>query len=163
MPSGPFAHICFLVRDLDASVAQWTKILSVLDSRQLEQNLVQYDNFSGGEDRMRWATFVSDHGAEIQLIEPSPGTPLYRRLEKMGDHVHHVCFTTDDVAGALADLRQAGIATAGEVSQDPSMPWQEWGWISPKSANGVLIEVAKPYHSDNDGKWHPGPKLTTAP
>lgn len=158
MPSGPLAHICFLVRDLDAAVDHWTKILRVLDPKQVEQKLVRYDDFEGGEDKMRWATFVSDHGAEIQMIEPGPATPLYKRLEKHGDHVHHICLTTDDVPNALERLRAEGIETLGEVSRDPNMTWQEWGWVSPKSAHGVLVEVAKPYHSKNDGKWYPGPK-----
>ncbi|MDB5422803.1 MAG: methylmalonyl-CoA epimerase, partial [Phenylobacterium sp.] len=37
----------------------------------------------------------------------------------------------------------------------PAMPWQQWGWVGPTSAHGVLIEVAKPYESHNDGNWHP--------
>jgi methylmalonyl-CoA/ethylmalonyl-CoA epimerase len=154
VPSGPLAHICLLVRDLDVAVSDWTKILGVLDPKQLEKKLVWYEGFEGGEDRMRWATFVSDHGAEIQLIEPAPGTPLGRRLEKHGEHVHHICLTTSDVEGSLDKLRQDGIETVGDVSGDPNMKWQKWGWVSPKSAHGVLVEVAKPYQTKNDGKWH---------
>ena len=45
---------------------------------------------------MRWATFVSNGGAEIQLMEPAADSPLGRRLAKHGEHVHHICFTTDD-------------------------------------------------------------------
>jgi methylmalonyl-CoA/ethylmalonyl-CoA epimerase len=156
MPSGPLAHIAFLVRDLDKAVEDWTKILSVLDPKQLDKKLVRYDDFEGGEDRMRWATFVSDHGAEIQLIEPAPGTPLGRRLEKHGEGVHHICLTTTDVEGSLDTLKAQGIQVVGEVSGDPVMKWQKWGWIGPASSHGVLVEVAKPYESRNDGKWHPG-------
>lgn len=155
MPSGPLAHICLLVKDLDQAIEDWTKILGVLDPGQLEKRLVRYEHFEGGEDRMRWATFVSDHGAEIQLMEPAPNTPLGRRLEKHGEHVHHVCLTTTDVNGSLDTLRRKGIETTGSVSSDPTMPWQEWGWVSAKSAHGVLVEVAKPYATRNDGKWYP--------
>lgn len=154
MPSGPFAHICFLVKNLDAAIEKWTTILGVLDPGQLERKIVRYDDFTGGDDRMRWATFVSDHGAEIQLMEPGPATPLYKRLEKLGDHCHHVCFTTEDVEGSLAALRDKGIQTVGDVSRDDTMPWQEWGWVSHKDANGLLIEVAKPYRTKDDGKWY---------
>ena len=73
MPSGPFAHVCLLVKDLDKAVEDWTKILGVLDPQQLEQRIVRYDDFEGGEDRMRWATFVTAGGAEIQLMEPGSG------------------------------------------------------------------------------------------
>ncbi|CAH1663824.1 MULTISPECIES: VOC family protein [unclassified Chelatococcus] len=155
MPSGPFAHVCLLVRNLDEAVDHWTKILSVLDPKQLEKRVVRYDGFEGGEDRMRWATFVSDHGAEIQLMEPAPNTPLGRRLEKYGEGVHHIALTTNDVEGSLAALKEKGIDSVGEISGDPEMSWQKWGWISPKHAHGVLVEVAKPYKSKGDGKWYP--------
>lgn len=155
MPSGPFAHVCLLVHDLDKAIEDWTKILGVLDPKQLDKRLVRYDEFEGGEDRMRWATFVSDHGAEIQFIEPGPDTPLWRRLQKHGEHVHHICLTTKDVPGSLDKLKEAGIETLGGISRDSKMTWQEWGWVSGKSAHGVLVEVAKPYESHDDGKWYP--------
>ena len=84
MPSGPFAHVCLLVEDLDKAVEDWTKLLKVLDPGQLEEPLVRYEDFEGGEDRMRWATFVSHGGAEIQLMEPAADSPLGRRLAKHG-------------------------------------------------------------------------------
>ena len=154
MPSGPFAHVCILVQDLDVAIEHWTKILSVLDPKQIEKKIVRYDHFEGGADKMRWATFVSDHGAEIQLMEPAPGTPLDRRLKKHGEHVHHICLTTNDVKGSLEKMKAIGVETTGGVSSDPSMPWQEWGWIAAPYAGGVLVEVAKPYESRNDGKWY---------
>ena len=152
MPSGPFAHICLLVKDLDQAVEDWTKLLEVLDPGQLEEPLVRYEDFEGGEDRMRWATFVSHGGAEIQLMEPAPESPLGRRLAKHGEHVHHICFTTDDPDETAKRLADAGLRTSGEVSSDPSMPWQRWTWVLPDSAHGTLVEVARPYRAVG-GKW----------
>ena len=147
MPSGPFAHVCMLVKDLDKAVEDWTKMLRVLDPGQLEDPIVRYDTFSSGADAgMKWATFVSHHATEIQFIQPAPGTPLGDRLEKMGEHVHHLCFTTTDVPGTLAKLSSEGIQLAGggKTYNDPDMTWQKWGWVSPKSAHGVLLEIASP-------------------
>ncbi|HEY1689765.1 MAG TPA: VOC family protein [Solirubrobacteraceae bacterium] len=155
MPAGPFAHICLLVEDLDRAVEDWQRILGVLDPQQLERQLVRYEDFSGGEDRMRWATFVSDGGAEIQLMEPGPQTPLGRRLAKHGEHVHHICFTTDDVESTMSSLRAQGIDASDEVFSDPTMPWQRWSWVGPKSAHGTLVEVARPYRAV-DGRWESG-------
>jgi methylmalonyl-CoA/ethylmalonyl-CoA epimerase len=154
MPNGPFAHVCFLVNDLDAAIRDWKRILAVLDPRQLEHPVVRYEDFEGGEDRMRWATFVSEHGAEIQLIEPTADSPLGRRLAKHGEGVHHLCFTTDDPEGAAARLAADGAHVSGEISQDDSMPWQRWTWVLPDSANGTLIEIARPYRA-RDGRWEP--------
>ncbi len=157
MPSGPFAHVCMLVHDLDKAIADWTRILSVLDPQALTDPVVRYDGFSSGADQdMRWATFVANHSAEIQLIQPAPGTPLGDRLAAKGEHVHHLCFTTNDVAGSLAKLAAQGVQVLGDgaTNRDPTMTWQEWGWIGPKSAHGVLVEVAAPYESHGDGRWH---------
>lgn len=155
MPSGPFAHVCILVNDLDRAIEDWTKILTALDPGQVEQQIVRYDDFEGGDDRMAWATFVSDHGTEIQFMAPGPGTPLGRRLAKHGEGVHHLCFTTDDPAAVSARLAEQGISTSEEVFSDPQMPWQRWTWIGPDSAHGTLVEIARPYRAVA-GAWVSG-------
>jgi len=155
MPSGPFAHICLLVKDLDQAVEDWTRILRVLDPEQLEEPIVRYDEFEGGEDSVRWVTFVSHKGAEIQLMEPGDKGPLAERMAKHGEGVHHICFTTDDPEETSRRLADEGIEVTGEVSEDPTMPWQRWTWVLPKSAHGTLVEVARPYKAV-DGKWQSG-------
>ena len=160
MPSGPFAHVCMVVRDLDVAVEDWTKILRVLDPQSLEKRIVRYDEFSAGADAgMRWATFVNDHSTEIQFIQPAPGTPMGDRLEKVGEHVHHLCFTTDDVPGAMERMKAEGLHLPGngQVFNDPEMTWQRWSWVGAKSTHGALIEVASPYESKNDGNWYGAP------
>ena len=156
MPSNALAHICFLVNDLDRAIEDWTKILTVLDPGQLEEPIVRYEAFEAGGDTMRWATFVSHGGAEIQLMEPGPETPLGRRLAKRGEHVHHICFTTPDVPGTMARLKEEGVELqSDEVFNDPTMPWQEWSWVPPAATHGTLVEVARPYRAV-DGKWESG-------
>jgi methylmalonyl-CoA/ethylmalonyl-CoA epimerase len=156
MPSSPMAHICLLVEDLDKAIDDWQKILKVLDPGQLEEPIVRYDDFEGGDDEMRWVTFVANHGAEIQLCEPAPDTPMGRRLAKHGESVHHICFTTPDVPAAARELADEGLSVdADHTYSDPTLPWQEWTWIMPDSAHGVLVEVARPYKAV-DGKWADG-------
>jgi methylmalonyl-CoA/ethylmalonyl-CoA epimerase len=160
MPSGPFAHVCMVVRDLDTAIEDWTKILRVLDPASLEDRIVKYDEFSSGDDAgMKWATFVNPTGTEIQFIQPAPGTPMGDRLDKVGEHVHHFCFATDDVPGAMEKLAAEGLHVmgGGKTYNDPDMTWQKWSWVGPKSTHGCLIEVASPYESRNDGKWHHAP------
>ena len=108
MPSGPMAHICLLVRDLDRAVEDWTKLLQALDPGQLEQQIVRYDDFEGGDDDMRWATFVSDHGAEIQLMQPADETPLARRLNKHGEGRPPHLLHDRRPCGRLAAARRRG-------------------------------------------------------
>lgn len=156
MPSNSFAHICMLVKDLDRAIEDWTKILRVLDPDQLEEPIVRYEHFEAGGDTMRWATFVSHNGPEIQLMEPGPETPLGQRLAKRGEHVHHICFTTPDVRRTMALLKEEGVELkSDEVFSDPTMPWQEWSWVPPAATHGPLVEVARPYRAV-DGKWESG-------
>lgn len=156
MPSGPLAHICLMVKNLDQAIEDWRKILGVLDPGQLDEPLVRYDDFEGGDDEMRWVTFVSDHGAEIQLVEPAPGTPLGHRMDKVGEHVHHICFTTGDVPAAAQQLAASGLdVDSDNTYSDPNMPWQHWTWVLPSSAHGVLVEIARPYRAV-EGKWESG-------
>ncbi len=155
MPSNAFAHVCLLVKDLDRAIEDWTKILRVLDPGQLEEPVVRYEQFEAGGDTMRWATFVSHAGAEIQLMEPGRETPLGRRLARRGEHVHHICFTTPDVPGTMARLKDEGLELqSDEVFNDPTMPWQEWSWVSPAATHGTLVEVARPYRAV-EGRWEP--------
>lgn len=155
MPSGPLAHICLLVNDLDQAVADWRSILEVLDNEQLREPIVRYDDFTGGDDQMRWVTFASQRGTEIQLCEPAPDTPLGQRLAKRGEHVHHICFTVQDVPAAARQLADAGVEVDAEHTySDHTLTWQEWTWVGPRSAHGVLVEIAKPYRAV-DGKWQP--------
>ena len=41
MPSGPFAHVCLLVKDLDQAVEDCTKSLRALDPEQVEERIVR--------------------------------------------------------------------------------------------------------------------------
>ena len=152
MPSGPLAHICLLVEDLDQAIEDWTKILRVLDPEQLEEPIVRYDKFEGGDDTMRWATFVSDDGAEIQLMQPGR-TP---RSVAGSPSAVSTCITSASlptIPAAWLVKREARVSTepATRIS-DPAMPWQRWSWVMPDSAHGTLVEVARPYRAV-DGKW----------
>jgi methylmalonyl-CoA/ethylmalonyl-CoA epimerase len=156
MPGGPLAHICFVVRDLDRAVEDWTKILGVLDPAQLAEKVVRVDRWEAGGDIMSSATFVNPAGCEIQLLCPLNDGPLGKRLEKRGEHVHHVCFTSPDLPNAVAKLAESGIElTSTELQHDPAVPWQYWTFISPASSHGTLVELAYPYEPV-DGEWLPG-------
>jgi methylmalonyl-CoA/ethylmalonyl-CoA epimerase len=161
MPSGPLAHVCFLVKDLDQAIEDWRKILGVLDPDQLAEPIVRYDRFEAGEDEMAWATFVNPNGCEIQLLSPLNDGPLGRRLARHGEGVHHIAFTHPRLPEAVDELEKAGVElTSRELSQDPLLPWQHWTFVSPESSHGLLVEVAYPYRPV-EGRWEPGYDATT--
>jgi methylmalonyl-CoA/ethylmalonyl-CoA epimerase len=156
MPGGPLAHICLVVRDLEQAIADWTAILRELDPGQLEEPIVRVEKWEAGGDVMSSATFVNPTGCEIQLLCPLNDGPLGQRLAKRGEHVHHICFTSPDLPGAVARLAENGIKlTSTELQNDPKIPWQHWTFISPESSHGTLVELAYPYRPV-DGVWEPG-------
>jgi methylmalonyl-CoA/ethylmalonyl-CoA epimerase len=153
MTERKLAHVCLLVRDIHVAMDHYRQILSVVDPQQVVEPTVFYDDFGEGEERLAFATFVSD-GCEIQLMQPkTPGTALYRRLEKLGEHVHHICFTSDSVDGTVKQLEATGVGVVSEgISHDPQLPWQFWTFVDPKLSHGILIELANSY-SSVDGEW----------
>jgi len=67
------------------------------------------------------------------------GTALYRRLDKLGEHVHHVFFTAEDVNATVKALASAGSGIVEEgISNDPNVPWQFWTFVDPTMTQGVF-------------------------
>jgi methylmalonyl-CoA/ethylmalonyl-CoA epimerase len=154
-----------LVRDIHQAIENYRRILSVVDPAQVEQQIVYYDDFGVGEERLAFATFPSaSGGCEVQFMQPkTPGTTLYRRLEKLGEHVHHIAFTAPDVHDVVRELNEQGVAIVEEgISHDPQIPWQYWSFVDPEITHGVLVELANNYDSV-EGKWAAGEGVTQEP
>jgi methylmalonyl-CoA/ethylmalonyl-CoA epimerase len=158
-----FAHVCLLVSDIEKAIENYRSILGVVDPQQVEQQIVYYEDFGVGEERLAFATFPSAGGCEIQFMEPkTPGTPLYERLQSRGEHVHHICFTSPEVEQVVGQLEENGIDVVPQgVVKDPNMDWQRWTFIHPKYSHGVLIELANEYKSVG-GQWEAGDTVAQA-
>jgi methylmalonyl-CoA epimerase len=84
--------------------------------------------------------------ALIELLEPtSPDSPIARFLDKRGPGIHHLCLAADDVDAAGVALAAAGVQllrpqpTAGAGGTRVH-------FVHPKSASGVLVELAEGAH-----------------
>lgn len=150
MPKVKFDHVSFLVRDLNATIKDYQQMLAVLDPEQAKQ-IVWGEGVEQGY-KLRWATFVNPSGAALQFFESENPYDL-KLLEKYGERVHHIAFTSDDIQKTVSDLDKAGIPlTSKELSGPGNMPWLKWTFVPPKKAHGVLIEVATRYKVEN-GQW----------
>ena len=155
MPEMRLDHISFLVRDLDAAIVKWRRILGILDPGQAER--ITYGEGVEGGETMRWATFVNPNGASIQLFQPVGEGFLAKILEKRGEIVHHIAFLSSDVNTTVEELRAADIPMVQEDNTAPdTMPWLKWNFIPPDYVGGVLIEVAQRYDVEGD-RWVPVP------
>jgi methylmalonyl-CoA/ethylmalonyl-CoA epimerase len=87
--------------------------------------------------------------AAIEVIAPAGqagqggNEGLERFLDKRGPGLHHICFEVDDLPGALASLKQAGIRLIDEVPR-PGARGHLVAFLHPASTGGVLFELCAP-------------------
>ncbi|MFC1885907.1 VOC family protein [Thermodesulfobacteriota bacterium] len=136
-------HVCILVNDIDDAIERYKKILGVTAPETLAQKVEKQEQFAG-KDRYLTAVFrPGGDGCNIQLLQPiNPESPLYKRLEKHGEHIHHLGFTSPHLEETVQKLKESDVALSSEAlvvnADDPST---RWTWILPKYAHGALIEV----------------------
>ena len=81
------------------------------------------------------------HGGGIELIAPYGPTGFIQDfLTRRGEGVHHMTFLVEDLAAAVAEVRASGARVVDEKYDNPR--WQE-AFISPKSANGTIVQLAQ--------------------
>ena len=74
-------------------------------------------------------------------------------LERRGEGLHHICYQTDDVAGALTDAGARGIALLDKTPREGLAG--RIGFLHPKANHGTLIEYATPFPEDAPAETHP--------
>jgi len=131
--------------------------------RSIEAALPLYRDLMGGaagevhdhpEKGFKALTVRFPHGGGIELISPSGENSFVQTfLDKRGEGVHHITFLVEDLAACVAEARAAGVRVVGENYSRSA--WQE-AFLSPKSANGTIIQLAQ---SDRDlsGRLTPDP------
>ncbi len=106
----------------------------------------------GGDSRLgqfRWVQFDLPGSAKLELITPleqvATDNFLVRFLQANGEGVHHITLKVTDINDAIGRAERLGLQVVGIDLSNPS--WQE-AFIHPKSANGVLVQLAE---------WRDGP------
>ena len=141
------AHICILVKDIDEAIEHYTKILSATAPELLKEKISKEEAYAG-QDRYVTAFFpVLGDGCDIQLLQLLDSeSPLGRRLEKYGEGLHHIAFSSSHFEDTFQQLKERGVSLSGDqFISDVDNPDLRWTWISPKYAHGVLIEVMDSY------------------
>lgn len=136
-------HVCILVKDIDKAIEHYKNIINACVPGTADQKVEKYEAFAGG-DRYYSALFEAHgDGCSIQLMQPiNPESALYKRLEKHGEHIHHLAFSPTKLGEILNRLRESGVTLrSDEPIFDASNPDVRWNWIMPQYAHGALIEV----------------------
>ncbi|REJ79919.1 MAG: methylmalonyl-CoA epimerase [Acidobacteria bacterium] len=82
-------------------------------------------------------------GTRIELLEPTrEDSAIARFLATRGPGIHHVCMASDDVDDDDASLRAKGHRLIRDAPS-PGAGGSRVQFIHPKSAGGVLVELAE--------------------
>ena len=141
------AHICILVRDIDRAIAHYSNILGAATPGQFTEK-PEKKSCLAGEDSYVTAFFhAAGNGCDIQLLQPlDPKSPLFKRLEKHGEGLHHIAFASSNLVDTFERLQNNGVAMqSDQFFFDENTPDTRWAWIKPQYAQGVLIEVMDEY------------------
>jgi methylmalonyl-CoA/ethylmalonyl-CoA epimerase len=124
-------HIGILVSNLDEAIKLYKDCFGV-----------EVDKIETLSERGVKAAILSlDQGANLELLEPLPGSNMANVLEKRGEGLHHITFEVDDVDKELSRLSKRGI----ELIDKKSRPGLEGivAFIHPKALRGVLVELCQ--------------------
>jgi methylmalonyl-CoA/ethylmalonyl-CoA epimerase len=77
----------------------------------------------------------------IELCAPAGSdSALARFLARRGPGLHHVCFEVEDLPGALATLKAAGVRLIDETPR-PGARGHQVAFLHPAATGGVLFEL----------------------
>lgn len=148
------AHICILVADIERAIEDYRAIFGAIAPGLIEGEVLKQERWAGVEKYVTAFFAAPGDGCDIQLLQP-PDTesPLYRRLQKYGEGIHHIAFASTHLEDTYHRLSRDGVTVNdGLVSEHPAdddATDVSHFWILPRSAHGVLIEMIDEYRVAN--------------
>jgi len=87
------------------------------------------------------AHFIPLGASALELLEATDDTsPIAKYTAKRGPGLHHITLRVDDIAAALARLKERGVRLIDEAPR-PGAHGSLVAFIHPSSAHGVLVEL----------------------
>ena len=85
--------------------------------------------------------FIPVGESALELLEATDdNSPIAKYIVKRGPGLHHITLRVDDIAAALARLKERGVRLIDEVPR-PGAQGSLVAFIHPSSAHGVLVEL----------------------
>ena len=124
-------HVAVVVRDLEQALGFYRDTLG-LPVRKVETLVEQGVK----------AALLDIENSEIELLEPlSVESGIGRFLERRGEGLHHVCFTTPDIRAEMADLKARGVELIDEEPRHGIAGLI--CFLHPQAHAGVLVELVE--------------------
>ena len=126
-------HLGIAVRGLDEALLFWEHQLGMpLQGRE-----------TVAAESVRVAMLPAGNSADsprIELLEPSDDdSTIAKFLEKRGPGLHHIALKVDDLAAAVAQLKNARAILLNEPRTGAG--GHEYVFVHPRSTGGVLLEL----------------------
>ena len=122
-------HVCIAVRDIDAALEFYGRLLGVGDADVVEL-----------EDQAVRAALVAVGGSQLEFIQPTdPEGAVARFIERRGEGLHHVCFEVDNLPDKLDRLDADGVRLIDRTPREGLSG--TIAFLHPGSTQGVLIEL----------------------
>lgn len=123
-------HIGIAVAELDESLAFFR------DALGLEVTAVE----EVASQRVR-AHFVSAGSTTLEILEATADdSPIAKFVNRRGPGLHHITLRVDDLAAALAELKERGVRLIDEAPR-AGAEGSRVAFVHPSSAHGVLVEL----------------------
>ncbi|MCZ7533484.1 MAG: VOC family protein [Acidimicrobiia bacterium] len=128
-----FDHVSMAVRDIDAA----SGFIALVAGERFDSGLN-----AGGD--FHWAQFHLPGGGTLEMISAAdkddPSHFINRFINERGEGLHHLTFKVTDIRAAAAAATELGFVVFGLDDSDPT--WKE-AFVHPKSAHGVLVQLAE--------------------
>jgi methylmalonyl-CoA/ethylmalonyl-CoA epimerase len=126
-------HIGIAVRDLEQSKHLYSTLFGV---QAFHEETVE-------SQKVKVASFALN-GVLIELTAPLDAeSPIARFLEKKGEGIHHIAFTSTEIQQDLNHFAEAGIQLINPTAQ-PGAHDMQIAFMHPRSTGGVLMEICQP-------------------
>jgi methylmalonyl-CoA/ethylmalonyl-CoA epimerase len=130
---GPIDHVAIVVCSIDEALPRYRALFGweAIDEPRV---------FASQHVRLCFLAPGDGQGTKVELVEPiDEGSGVARFLATRGEGLHHVCLTSDDLAG---DLEALAAAEAELIDREPRPGAHgEVAFIHPRTLNGVLWEL----------------------
>jgi methylmalonyl-CoA epimerase len=129
------AHLGIAVKDLDAGKQLYGKNLGLaLKGDEVVESQKVKVSFIG----------VGESNLEL-LIPTADDSPIAKFLETKGEGFHHLALEVEDLAGALEELKAAGVRLIDEKPREGAHGALV-AFIHPKATYGLLLELCQYPH-----------------
>jgi hypothetical protein len=141
---GPVVQVGIVVRDVDATIAAWTKRFRLdpphfVDWPPEGSDLAQTATYHGkpGNFRMRIG-FLQAGPVQLEFIQPLEGDNIYSEfLAEHGEGLHHLLFNVVDPDGVARQLEAPVLQSGGSTL----FPGAIWSYLGTQETLGLIVEL----------------------